>query len=130
MLTVADDVTVVAGPAQAYVDFVGRDEDVSRLHADGVAADHDWGRHGALGGAGLCGGVEHLSGGGPAVSSMGALVVVEGAELREQGVELVDGGRGVARPEPFLQRLPEPFDLAAGLRVKRRRVDRSNAQGS
>jgi hypothetical protein len=44
-------------------------------------------------------------------------MVVEAAELLEQVVEFSDGGRRVAGGQPLLQRLPEPLDLAAGLRL-------------
>jgi hypothetical protein len=57
-------------------------------------------------------------------------MVVEIPELVKQGVEFIEGGGGWAGAEPFLEGLPEPFDLAAGLRMGRGRVDGVCAQGA
>ena len=66
VITIADAVALVAGPAQSDVDFVGRDEQVARLLADGVAADeHRFGQR-ATGGTGRLGSGERFSWSGPA----------------------------------------------------------------
>lgn len=50
-------------------------------------------------------------------------VVIETAELLKEVVEIFDGGCRVAGVQPVFQCLPEPFSLAAGLRMQGRGVD-------
>lgn len=62
------------------------------------------------------------------MSAVWSPVVVEIAESLQQCIEFLDSCGRVAGVEPFLQRLPEPLDLAAGLGVVRGRVDSAYAQ--
>ena len=88
-----------------------------------MAADENRCRQRPVSGTGFFGGGERVGGSGPAQRSVRSVVVVEVAELVEQCVEFVEGGRSGVGAQPFLQRLPEPFDLAAGLRMTRGGVD-------
>lgn len=124
VLAVADAVADVAGPAQAEVDLIRRNEQAPALVDDGVAGDQRRGGQGPIGGASLGGGGERLGGSGSMQGAMRPLVVVKLAELVEEIVELGDGLWGWAGPQPLLEGLPQPFDLAAGLRMKWARVDR------
>ncbi len=56
----------------------------------------------------------------------GVVVAGEGVELR---LEPADGGRSRLAGEPFLERLMEPFDLAAGLWVIRAGMAEHDAPG-
>ncbi len=85
-----------------------------------------------LSGAGLDAGGEHCRGGLAvvrAVRSAGVVVLSEDSKISiERGQGAVGAVDGLAGPQPLLQRLPEPFDLAAGLRVIRGGGDRLAAQ--
>ena len=73
--------------------------------------------------------------GDPPDRSVGAFVVVVVDELVDPGLQFGDVGGVTADAallvaQPFLHRLLEPFDLAAGLRVERLRGDRLHAGGA
>ena len=71
------------------------------------------------------------AGGGAAVdAAVWALLVVVVAELVELGLQGGEGGRGVLAGEPVLQRLMQPFDLAAGLWVVGLGVGQGDAEGN
>jgi hypothetical protein len=61
-------------------------------------------------------------GGATADGGVGAVLVVVGDERIEQGLELVEGGRGGVGGEPAFEGLVEAFDFAARGRVVRSRV--------
>ena len=79
------------------------------------------------GGSGGGSGAEAFDGDLAADALVGALVVVDVAELVELGLQFVEvGGEGLFA-EPFLQRLLEAFDLAGGLGVVGAAGDRGHA---
>lgn len=116
MVAVADDVDLVTVPSSAYPDGVPTGAYFAALH--GSVGDPHRRRQRSSSGSGLvrCG---ECLGRGALVrqGTMPAVGVVVRPELIEQIVELGERGRGVPGSEPALQGLPEPFDLAAGLRL-------------
>src|SRR3954470_2179287 len=95
-----------------------------------MAGDENRGGQRSIDGACLLRGGKNLGWGGAAQRPVRAVVVVVLTELVEQFVEFGEGGRCRAGGEPFLQGLPEPFDLAAGLRMIRRGVDGAHTEGT
>jgi len=123
-----------AGPAASDADVVEPavvTQGELAVGVDGVAADTEVladadalpGRYRA--GPGVPGGLGRLTAD-AAVRPLSAVVGGEGVQLGLQGGR---GGSGVLAGEPFLQRLVQPLDLPAGLRVVGPAVAQGDAQG-
>jgi hypothetical protein len=107
----AADADVVQLPAEAEGEFA--------VSVDPVGTDPVVGVAGAVAGCGF--GAAGAGGGGCGALRQGPvrpLVVVDGGEVLEEGLELREcRGPGGLGSEPGFEGLPEPFDLALGLWV-------------
>jgi hypothetical protein len=115
-----DDVGFGVGPADAFVvELAIVAEGDAAGGVDDVAADAVVGVGGAVAGGGFGPGGVGGSGGGPVrEGAVRPLLVVIGGERVELGLQFGPGrGLGGPRGQPFLQGLPEPLDLALGLRL-------------